>query len=406
MEKQALAESGHALARTEERRTVAQRVLGRVSGSLLFGSSVLGLAGAFHTPSLFIGAGALAVGSGVLFIVRSALGAAGATPAQGDGAARIGMGAEIASSARVEPGAVIEMGATVQAEAVIESGAVIRMGATVQRGATVQQGAMVGWGATIQEGAIVERAASVGAGATLGRNARLSAGGHLGAGGHIDSTEGPGAPLKRAPDAVAVVQEDARLRELDEVCDRLEVAFRKASPAVRGFLSGGEESVKALRRSCHDLREREQGLRREVSPELMGRLDAERTTLSARITASTDPQVRASLQSAVEAIDAQRAQRERLARNADRLDAELTRLRWSIEGVATQLVQVHGQSGPTAAPAETELGLSRVREELAAISEALESVNEAERTGLRPTQEPIAPQESQEQGLRPPRVRG
>ena len=395
-----------ALARTEERRAVAQRVLGAVGGSLLLGGAGVGVVGALLTPWLFIPAGVLAVGSGVLFIVRGALGAASAAPAQGDGAGRIGMGAEIASSARIGPGAVIEMGATVQAEAVIESGAVIRMGATVQRGATVQQGAVVGWGATVQEGATVERAASVGAGATVGRNARLSAGGHLGAGGHIASTEGPGAPLKRVPDAVAVFQEDARLRELDEVCDRLEAAFRKASPAVRDFLSGGEESVKALRRSCHDLREREQGLRREVSPELMGRLDAERTALSARITASTDPQVRASLQSAVDAIDAQRAQRERLARNADRLDAELTRLRWSIEGVATQLVHVHGQSGPTTAPADAELGLSRVREELAAISEALESVNEAERTGLRPMQEPIAPLDSQEQGTRPPRVRG
>ncbi|RKG63323.1 hypothetical protein D7W79_40405 [Corallococcus exercitus] len=107
------------------------------------------------------------------------------------------------------------------------------------------------------------------------------------------------------------------------------------------------------------------------------------------------------MQSAVDAIDAQRAQREKLARNADRL-----RLRWSIKGVVTQLVQVHGQSGATAAPADTELGLSRAREELAAVSEALESVNEAERTGLRPTQDPFSSQESPSQGAPPSRVGG
>ncbi|WP_193430041.1 hypothetical protein [Corallococcus soli] len=393
------------MARLAARQSAVQRVLGTVGGGLFLGGASFGLLGAFTTDWLFIPAGTLAIGSGVLFLIRSAMGAAGGAGANVNAAARIGAGAEIASSARIEPGAVIEMGATVQEEAVIESNTVIRMGATVQRGATVQQGAVVGWGATIQEGATVERGASVGAGATVGRNARLAAGGHLGAGGHLASNQASGASAKRVPDAVAVFQEDARLRELDEVCDRLEAAYRKATPAVREFVSGGEESVLALRRSCHALREREQGLRREVSPDLLARLDAERAALAARINASEDPQVCASLRSAVAAIDAQRGQRERLARNADRLEAELTRLRWSIEGLVAQLVQVNGQSGGGVAP-DAELGLGRVQEELAAISDALESVNEAERTGLQPVQESFSSQDSQAQGVMPSRVRG
>jgi hypothetical protein len=114
----------------------------------------------------------------------------------------------------------------------------------------------------------------------------------------------------------------------------------------------------------------------------MARLETERAALEQRIASAEDEQVRASLQRAAAAIDEQRSQRKLLARNADRLDAELTRLGWTLEGVIAQLVQVHHAGGSGAEP-ELERGLERIRNELAAVSGALESVNDEERAALR-----------------------
>ncbi|QSQ26627.1 hypothetical protein JY651_17565 [Pyxidicoccus parkwayensis] len=374
----------HELARPRGAGT--QTVLGAVGKGLLLGGASLGVAALLATPWLFIPAGVLSVASGVLFIVRGAL-AEHAGLASGAGHSRIGLGAEVHESATVEPGAVIEMGATIGANAKVKAGAVVRMGATVEHDATVESGAVIGWGATVRQGATVQRAASVGAGATVGRNAVLSAGGHLGAGATLGASQGlesPRATLERAPEPSPKV-EDPRAAELEALCDRLEAELGTGSQALREFLGTGAGSIAELRTGCRDLVARERGLRREVAPELMARLERERTLLEGRIASATDEQVRASLKDAVAAIDEQRAQRERLGRNADRLEAELTKLRWSMDSAIAQLVQVKSLGSAGRSP-ELERGLGRVREELAAVTEALELMDSEERDALRPVQ--------------------
>jgi carbonic anhydrase/acetyltransferase-like protein (isoleucine patch superfamily) len=390
-----------ALTRSDRQREKTGIVLGAVSGGLLFGGATFALAGAVTTPWLFIPAGALTLASGIVFIVRSAVTAVGRLPsAAGRSTVHIGLGATVHASARIEPGAVVEMGAEVHAGAVVQSGAVIRMGATVGSNATVESGAVIGWGATVEDGATVQRNASVGAGATVGRGATLAEGHHVGAGGEVRASAATQLPRSsKAASAAPPEREDGRARRIDEICDRLDAELEKGTAALRSFISADERSAASLRKACHELLSREKGLRREVSPELMARLDRERATLEQRISSTEDEQVRASLLRAAAALDEQREQRMLLSRNADRLDAELTRLLWSIESVVTQLVRARSPGGTGADP-ELERGLSRVREELSAVNEALEAVDHQERAALRPEHDDDRPPPA------PQRVRG
>jgi carbonic anhydrase/acetyltransferase-like protein (isoleucine patch superfamily) len=374
------------LTHLERKRRKTQIVLQTVSGGLFLGGASFATVGAFTTPWLFIPAGALGLASGVVFLVRTALSKVAKLEPGARAPARVGLGADVHASARIEPGAVVEMGATVGAGAVVRSGAVVRMGATIGSNATVESGAVIGWGATVESGATVQREASVGAGATVQRDAVLEAGGHLGAGGLLRTSSTQEAPTARAPRSVpqstADDAADERERQLEALCDQLQAELQKGSPTLRGFLSATETSVASLRSTCRALLARERRLRREVSSERMARLETERAAIEQRIAAAEDEQVRESLQRAAAAIDEQRSQRKLLARNADRLDAELTRLCWSIEGVIAQLVQVHHAGGTHPEP-ELERGLERIRDELAAVTGALEAVNDEERASLR-----------------------
>ncbi|MBN1205488.1 MAG: hypothetical protein JXB05_11265 [Myxococcaceae bacterium] len=370
----------------ERKRRKTRIVLETVSGGLFLGGATFAAVGALTTPWLFIPAGALGLASGVVFLVRTALSNVAKLEPGSRGPARIGLGADVHASARIEAGAVVEMGATVEAGAVVKSGAVVRMGATIGSNATVESGAVIGWGATVESGATVQREASVGAGATVQRNAVLGAGGHLGAGGVLRASSVVEPPaehaLRTVPGGAADNAADARERQLEALCDRLQAELQKGSPTLRSFLSATERSVASLRSTCRDLLARERRLRREVSAELMGRLETERAALEQRIASAEDEQVRESLRLAAAAIDEQRSQRKLLARNADRLNAELTRLCWTIEGVIAQLVQVHHAGGSGAGP-ELEHGLERIRSELAATTEALAAVSDEERAALR-----------------------
>jgi carbonic anhydrase/acetyltransferase-like protein (isoleucine patch superfamily) len=363
------------------RESPARAVLAFVSGGLLSGSGLLALGGALATPWLYVPAGALLLASGIVWTVRIGLGFE-RDRHLGSGVARIGMGADVHDSAGIEPGAVVEMGATVRAGALVQSGAVIRMGATVGQNATVESGAVVGWGATVEDDAVVQREASVGAGATVRRGAVVSAGRHVGAGGTVHASGAQKGTDSLATPAARANASDARARQIETLCDQLEAELGRGSVALRNFLTTSDRSVSSLRETCRALHAREQMLRREVSPELLGRLEKEHAALQERIDAARDEEVRASLRAAGAAIDEQRQQRSLLLRNADRLDAELTRLLWTIEGIVARLVHVRSAGGVSADP-EVELGLGRLQTELSAVSESLESINEEERAALR-----------------------
>jgi carbonic anhydrase/acetyltransferase-like protein (isoleucine patch superfamily) len=332
-----------------------------------------------------------AIGSWPLVTVALALAAVGSAafairrsrPAAGpSSAAYIGMGATVAEDAVVEPGAVIEMGAEVKAGAVVRSGAMVRVGATVGRNAVIESGAVVSWGADVHKGAVVGEGAVVGAGSDVHAGARLPAGMRLRPGSDFSSgrlKKGQQRLERAAMPAAALPDRDPHDARLEAICDKLGPELRAAPDTVRGFLAAPESTIASLRSACADLLARERSLRAECEPTAIARLKEERAVLQARIASAADERVRASLQGATAAIDEQLRQREQLHLGAERLEAEHMRLLYTLEGLGSLFVRLRtaGAEAREAPAAELERGVSRLKEELAAIAEALEQVSRA-----------------------------
>ncbi len=329
--------------------------------------------------------------------------------------ATVQMGASIGRDAVIEPGAVVEMGASIGRGAIIRSDAVVRMGATVGAGAVIESGALVSWGADVKRGARVLAGARIGAGATVGRDAEvprdtwvMPGGEWRGGAGNRDVrlSEGPAqevaaarAPVQGEVAAALPRKEtpavDPREIKLDAVFTRIEEELKLASPAVHQQLAPRLIGVRELRGTCASLLERERGLRAEAAPDALARLDQERSSLADRVASADDEQVRLSLASAVAAIDEQKRQRQLLARSADRLEAEQTRLFWTLDALAAQLLRMRSAGADLAQSGNAELGrsLEQLQGEIDAIANALEQVAQDERRPA--SNEALAPQLSE-----------
>src|SRR5207245_5370891 len=172
----------------------------------------------------------------------------------------------------------------------------------------------------------------------------------------------------------------------------------------RAFLRGSDEVIASLRRTCQDLARRERDLRAEVGAGALERVGEERAALEKRIGAERDDDIRRSLRGAIAAIDEQKRQRELVRLAADRLDAEHTRLVYTLEGLASQFVRLRTAGAEGRAPAELEQGVLQLSGELDAIADALDDVSRAAPpSGLRALAEspPAAePDSSQRSGMR------
>lgn len=297
--------------------------------------------------------------------------------------AHIGLGAEVADDAIIEPGATVEMGATVRQGAVVKAGAVVRMGATVNARAVIEQGAIVGWGADVMAGATVGQGAMVGAGATVRAGAQVPPGTHLAPGSTWSS--GIGARAEPKPVSPAAAQ-DPRESRLLAACERIEAELRQAPEQVRELLGASGDTARGLRETCLGLLRRERTLRAECSPESLAFLEKEKAELERRGAEATDPAVRSSLTLAVGAIDDQLRQRGLMRQSAERLDAELTRLMWTLDGMGAQLVRLRAAGAEVAGTPDPEMlrTMQQLHDEIDAIADALEHV-------AREDMQPVAP---------------
>jgi carbonic anhydrase/acetyltransferase-like protein (isoleucine patch superfamily) len=312
---------------------------------------------------------AAAAAGGLLFASPQARDLLGGLAGQGGkGQAHVGMGASVAGDAVLEPGARVEMGASVGARAVLRADAVVRMGASVGAGAVLERGAVVSWGASVHDGAVVEEGATVGAGSDVLSGARVPAGMWLRPG----STFGGGSPAAAVVPAALPRATDPRAARLAAVCDKLEAELRVSPERVREFLGGSGETVATLRSTCEDLARRERELRTEA--DAGARLDEERSALETRIASERDEQTASSLRGAIAAIDEQKRQREILKVRAERLDAEQTRLLYTLEGLASQFVRLRTSGMQPGAGAEVDSSVAQLRNELDAIADALDDV--------------------------------
>lgn len=312
--------------------------------------------------------------------------------------ASISLGATISAGAVIEPGASVEMGAVVRRGAIVRAGSVVRMGAVISRDAIVEKGALVSWGAVVNRGAVVGEQAIVGAGAVVRRDARVAPGMRLSPGAIYAAGQGPTAAMSRAAPSTALAAgtphevgndasgsaaaADPRDLRLAAVCERLEAELKSAPEQVRAFLGGSDRTIASLRRTCEDLSRRERAMREEQAPQAIAQLDQERAALQGRAAHERDPQLSQSLQGAVAAIDELKRQRELLRLGADRLQAEHTRLLYTLEGLASQFVRLRSAGGAGGA-GELEQGVLQLRAGIDAIAEALEEVSREAPAALR-----------------------
>ena len=319
---------------------------------------------------------AAAAAGGLLVLNRQARGFLAGLVGHGpSGQAHVGMGATVASSALIEPGARVEMGASVGAGAVVRNGAVVRMGASVGKGAVIESGAVVSWGASVRANAVVEQGAIVGAGSDVLRGARVPAGtwlrpGSSYGGGLSTALPRPAAAAQPRP------EEDPRRARVTAACDKLQAELRASPERVREFLGNPESTIASLRSTCEDLARRERELRAEAEPAALVRLDEERAAIDQRLAGCRDPAAAESLRGALAAIDEQKRQRELTRLAAERLDAEHTRLLYTLEGLASQFVRLRS-AGAQAADERPglERAVEQLRTELDAIAGALEDVS-------------------------------
>ena len=206
---------------------------------------------------------------------------------------------------------------------------------------------------------------------------------------------------RRAPDsdveADAVRDEtgvDARLARVDELCDQLLADIQTAPPVLRQIVQRPEEAVQALRDGVHALERREREIRALARPEDDARLQSERESLQRRLAAEQDPVTRQRLGQALEALDQQRSQRASLLTAASRLEAERTRLLYTLEGLHTQVLAVRStaEAGQEQAAADRlRQSLDTLSSEVSAVAGALESVQAVD-AGAVPTPEARPPE--------------
>jgi carbonic anhydrase/acetyltransferase-like protein (isoleucine patch superfamily) len=300
----------------------------------------------------------------------------------------IGMSASVAKDAIVEPGAVIGTGVHIGRGAIIRRGAVIRVGANVAEGAVIEENAVISWGVNVGARAVVGAGAVVSSGTNIGKGTRVPAGMRLPPG-----TNWKGGDAGEAAAAPAI-DKDPRSDRIDTLCTRLEAELSKSPESVRVFLGPSGGTIRELRRAFYGLLQREQTLRLEAAPSALAALEKERTAVALKLDAASDSAVRKSLESALAAIDEQRRQRDLMARQADRLEAEITRLLWTLDAMGTQLARAR-TAGAELSAADQELGRSvkQLHDEISAIADALDGIAEEELRAQSggPAISPVAP---------------
>ncbi|WP_223641650.1 MICOS complex subunit MIC60 [Corallococcus sp. EGB] len=194
----------------------------------------------------------------------------------------------------------------------------------------------------------------------------------------LTRVEEPTAPV--LPQAkVTPAPADPRLARVDAVCEKL-LAELSAGPGVlQEMVRSPERTVQDLRKSCHELIRRERELRTVAPPEDVQRLADERKKLETRWAAEEDAVVRDRLRAALQVLDEQVRQRAELTKAADRLEAEYTRLAYTLENLYAQVLRVRSADAADAdvAGAGLRLSVEQLGAEVDAVTSALEEVHGA-----------------------------
>ena len=191
----------------------------------------------------------------------------------------------------------------------------------------------------------------------------------------VEEPPAPVLPQAKVPEAPV----DPRLTRVDAVCEKLLAELRAGKGVLQEMVRSPERTVQDLRKSCHELIRRERELRTVAPPEDVQRLADERKKLETRWAAEEDVVVRDRLRAALQVLDEQVRQRAELTKAADRLEAEFTRLAYTLENLYAQVLRVRSADAADADVAGAGLrhSVEQLGAEVDAVTSALEEVHGA-----------------------------
>ena len=195
----------------------------------------------------------------------------------------------------------------------------------------------------------------------------------------VEEPPAPVLPREKAPE----VPSDPRLTRVDAVCEKLLAELRAGKGVLQEMVRSPERTVQDLRKSCHELIRRERELRTVAPPEDVQRLADERKKLETRWASEEDAVVRDRLRAALQVLDEQVRQRAELTKAADRLEAEFTRLAYTLENLYAQVLRVRSADAADADVAGAGLrhSVEQLGAEVDAVTSALEEVHGAPMDG-------------------------
>ncbi len=184
-------------------------------------------------------------------------------------------------------------------------------------------------------------------------------------------------PPLAQPESPAVAAITARETRVDGICERLVTELKGAPPLVRELLRNPEQTIAALRAASRELARRERSLRASLTEEEGARLDRERAALSARVESTSDAVVKERLSGALAALDAQLSHRAELSTAAARIEAEGTRILYSLESLRAQVQRTLAADSAASDVTRESLkgGLETLSAEIDAVATALEEVH-------------------------------
>ena len=178
--------------------------------------------------------------------------------------------------------------------------------------------------------------------------------------------------VDQAPTAPPVVDPpDPKVTRIQTLCDKLLAELESGPPIVREVVREPQTTIGGLRQACLETARRERELRSVLAAQDETGLLAERDALAARVAGERDAIVRDRLGQALRALEQQLAHRAELTTAATRLEAENTRILYTLENLHMQLLRA--RSTDIGAP---ELG-GRLRDSLRDLGTQIDAVAEA-----------------------------
>jgi hypothetical protein len=176
---------------------------------------------------------------------------------------------------------------------------------------------------------------------------------------------------RQAAEAVPAEPPDPTVTRIQSLCDKLLAEVETGPPIVREIVTEPQKTIAGLRQACLEIARRERELRSVLAAQENGALVADREALAARLSNERDEIVRDRLGQALRAFDEQMAHRAELETAATRLEAENTRILYTLENLHMQMLRA--RSTDIGAP---ELG-GKLRESLRDLGTQIDAVAEA-----------------------------